>query len=126
MFDLLRGAGKQGIWVTPWAGSRRHPGPSRARAISSSLVAIVPLTCVSGAPRRFSYTDAMNSDAIERLETRMAFLERANTELGDVVFRQQREIAALRMRIDVLAQRLAAAEAEETPRAPEEERPPHY
>jgi SlyX protein len=68
----------------------------------------------------------MTSDAIERIETKIAFLESANTELSDVVYRQQLEIAALRGRLDALAQRIEAAQTPETPRTPEEERPPHY
>jgi SlyX protein len=68
----------------------------------------------------------MNSDDIERLETRLAFLEQANGELSDVVFRQQQEIQSLRVRLDALAQRLEAAETLEAARTPEEERPPHY
>lgn len=68
----------------------------------------------------------MTSDAIERIETKIAFLESANVELSDVVYRQQREIAALQTRLDALMQRLDAAQAPYTPRTPEEERPPHY
>ena len=81
------------------------------------------------APRgrvRIGYTVRMNSDAIERIETKIAFLESANVELSDVVYRQQQEIAALRSRLDALAQRIEAAQTPETPRSPEEERPPHY
>jgi SlyX protein len=72
------------------------------------------------------YTVGMNSDAIEQIETKIAFLESANVELSDVVYRQQQEIRALRARVDALAQRLEAAQTPETPRTPEEERPPHY
>jgi SlyX protein len=68
----------------------------------------------------------MTSDAVERIETKIAFLESANVELSDVVYRQQQEIGALRARLDALAQRLDAAQSPETPRSPEEERPPHY
>jgi SlyX protein len=68
----------------------------------------------------------MTSDAIERIEIKIAFLESANVELSDVVYRQQQEIGALRARLDALAQRLEAAQSPETPRSPEEERPPHY
>jgi SlyX protein len=68
----------------------------------------------------------MNSDAIEQIETKIAFLESANVELSDVVYRQQQEIRALRARVDALAQRLEAAQTPETPRTPEDERPPHY
>ena len=72
------------------------------------------------------YTVEMNSDAIERLETKIAFLESANVELSDVVYRQSQEIQWLRARLDALAQRIEAAQAPETVRTVEEERPPHY
>jgi uncharacterized coiled-coil protein SlyX len=68
----------------------------------------------------------MTSDEIERIETKIAFLESANVELSDVVYRQQQEIAALRARLDALTQRMEAAQAPYTPRTLEEERPPHY
>jgi SlyX protein len=68
----------------------------------------------------------MHSDEVERIETRMAFLERANNELSDVVFRQQQEIQSLRLRVDALTQRIEAAQSVDTPRTLEEERPPHY
>ncbi|MBS0420383.1 MAG: SlyX family protein [Proteobacteria bacterium] len=79
------------------------------------------------APRlRIGYTVDMTSDEVERIETKIAFLESANVELSDVVYRQQQEIAALRAQLDVLAQRISAAQTPYTPRTPEEERPPHY
>jgi SlyX protein len=68
----------------------------------------------------------MNSEAVERLETKIAFLESANVELSDVVYRQSQEIQSLRARIDALAQRVEAAQIPETVRTAEEERPPHY
>jgi SlyX protein len=68
----------------------------------------------------------MNSDELERIQTKIAFLESANTELSDVVYRQHQEIQSLRARLDALAQRFDAAREAETPRRPEEERPPHY
>ena len=68
----------------------------------------------------------MTSEEIERIETKIAFLESANVELSDVVYRQQQEIGALRTRLEALAQRLDAAQSAETPRSAEEERPPHY
>ena len=37
----------------------------------------------------------MSTEAIERLEMKIAYLERANNELSDVVYRQQREIQGL-------------------------------
>jgi SlyX protein len=68
----------------------------------------------------------MTSEEIERIETKIAFLESANVELSDVVYRQQQEIAALRARLDALAQRIEAAQAPYAPGTLEEERPPHY
>jgi uncharacterized coiled-coil protein SlyX len=94
---------------------------------TSSLVSIVchgmrhgPCAADNG------YTVEMNSEAIERLETKIAFLESANAELSDVVYRQSQEIRALFARLDALAQRVEAAQTAETVRTPEEERPPHY
>jgi len=68
----------------------------------------------------------MTSEQIERIEFKIAFLESANVELSDVVYRQQQEIAALRARLDALTQRIESAQAPFTPRNPEDERPPHY
>lgn len=69
----------------------------------------------------------MTPETLENLETKIAFLERANTELSDVVYRQQQEIDELRSRIAGLAARLDAAQAETgRPYTLEEEKPPHY
>lgn len=68
----------------------------------------------------------MQASPLEQIETKIAFLERANTELSDVVFRQQREIEALRARLNALVERFEAAQSDEPARGPEEERPPHY
>jgi SlyX protein len=68
----------------------------------------------------------MSPDALERIETKIAFLESANAELSDVVFRQSREIEALRAQIQALAERVGAMRSEEEARTPEDERPPHY
>jgi SlyX protein len=75
---------------------------------------------------RIGYTGEMTSEEIERIETKIAFLENANVELSDVVYRQQQELASLRARLDALAQRLEVAQTPYTPRTPEDERPPHY
>jgi SlyX protein len=66
----------------------------------------------------------MNAEDLERLELKLAFLERANNELSDVVYRQHREIQALRARVDALAERFDSVTEEG--RTPEDERPPHY
>ena len=69
----------------------------------------------------------MNDDALEKIETKIAFLERANSELSEVVFRQQRVIDALQTQLAALGARIQASqESEVTPRTPEDERPPHY
>jgi SlyX protein len=68
----------------------------------------------------------MTDEALEQIQTKIAFLERANTELSDVVFRQQQEIHALTSRLEAVVERLQAAQADERARPPEEERPPHY
>jgi len=68
----------------------------------------------------------MNVHMLEQIETKIAFLERANAELSDVVFRQHREIEALRAQIVALAARMEAVQSDTGARTPEEERPPHY
>ena len=68
----------------------------------------------------------MNVQSLEQIETKIAFLERANAELSDVVFRQHQEIETLRAQIAALAARVEAAQADSDVRTPEDERPPHY
>jgi SlyX protein len=69
----------------------------------------------------------MNTESLEHVETKIAFLEHANAELSDVVTRQQRDIDGLRDQIAALAARIQALrESDDAPRTAEEERPPHY
>jgi len=68
----------------------------------------------------------MNVHTLEQIETKIAFLERANAELSDVVFRQHREIETLRAQIIGLAARIDAVQSDIGVSTPEEERPPHY
>jgi len=68
----------------------------------------------------------MNEETLEQIQTKIAFLERANTDLSDVVYRQQQEIRALNARLKEVAERLDTAQGEERQRPPEDERPPHY
>lgn len=68
----------------------------------------------------------MNDEVLEQIQTKIAFLEKANADLSDVVFRQQLEIRALVARIEEVSERLAAAQSEERPRSAADERPPHY
>jgi SlyX protein len=63
----------------------------------------------------------MTPENLEQLETKLAFLDRANTELSDVVARQQKEIEALRLEVRSLASRF-----DDGAYTPQEERPPHY
>ena len=64
--------------------------------------------------------------AIERLESKIAYLESANNELSDVVYRQQRELDELRVRVAALIERLSGMREDPTAYTPEQERPPHY
>ncbi len=68
----------------------------------------------------------MDLGSLEQIETKIAFLERANAELSDVVFRQHREIEALRERLESLALRLQVRETDLPAPSPQDERPPHY
>lgn len=68
----------------------------------------------------------MPPDTLEQIETKIAFLERANTELSDVVYRQQQEIESLRAQVASLTGRMDTAQAEQRQYTAEEERPPHY
>jgi uncharacterized coiled-coil protein SlyX len=64
--------------------------------------------------------------SLEQMQTKIAFLERANAELSDVVFGLHKEIQTLAAKIKDVSERLRAAQSGEGERAAEEERPPHY
>jgi uncharacterized coiled-coil protein SlyX len=68
----------------------------------------------------------MNDETLEQIQTKIAFLERASAELSDVVFRQHKEIQALEAKLKAVSDRLSSAQSGESPRPPEQERPPHY
>jgi SlyX protein len=68
----------------------------------------------------------MNDETLEKIQTKIAFLERAASELSDVVFRQHKEIQALEAKLKAVMDRLSGAQSDESPRPPEQERPPHY
>ena len=68
----------------------------------------------------------MDPERLERLELKIAYLERANTELSDVVYRQQREIADLEQRVATLKERFETLKSQPTQYTAEEEKPPHY
>ncbi len=71
-------------------------------------------------------THNLDAGTLEQIESKIAFLERANAELSDVVFRQQQQIDALRAQLKSLAERVEAVRSEVGESAAEEERPPHY
>ena len=67
----------------------------------------------------------MNEDLLERIETKIAYLERANAELSEVVFRQQREIQALALTLEA-QMKMLAERSQRAAAGAAEERPPHY
>ena len=68
----------------------------------------------------------MQIDALEQIQTKIAFLERSNAELSDMVFRQHQDLQSLRAKVNELSQRLEAALSAASEAAPAAERPPHY
>lgn len=68
----------------------------------------------------------MNAETIERIELKIAYLERANNDLSEVVYRQQQQLDALRAELAMLSGKLAAAMTEPTAYTAEQEKPPHY
>jgi uncharacterized coiled-coil protein SlyX len=68
----------------------------------------------------------MNDETLEQIQTKIAFLERAASELSDVVFRQDKEIQALQAKLKAVSDRLTGVQSDESPRSPDQERPPHY
>ena len=68
----------------------------------------------------------MNDETPEQIQTKIAFLERATSELSDVMFRQHADIQALEARLKAVLDRLGAAQSDENPRPQDHEKPPHY
>lgn len=68
----------------------------------------------------------MTDDMIERLEMKIAYLERANTELSDVVYHQQRQIDTILLQLAALSTRFDSYRSEQTEYTQDDERPPHY
>ena len=66
------------------------------------------------------------SDRLDQIEVKLAFLEQANAQLSDVVYRQRQEIEALQRRLDGMTARLDAAQSQPTAWSLEDEKPPHY
>ncbi len=68
----------------------------------------------------------MSDSALERIELKIAYLESANQELSDIVYRQQRDIESLRVQMSAYQRQLDAWRSEQSDSAPVDERPPHY
>ncbi len=66
------------------------------------------------------------TDRLEQVEVRIAFLEQANAELSDVLYKLRQELEALRTEFATLTQRWEAAQSAPTPYTAEQEKPPHY
>lgn len=69
---------------------------------------------------------SLQDDRLEELELKLAYLERANQELGDVVYRQQQALDALGARLARLAEQVRANADMGRTYTEEEEKPPHY
>lgn len=68
----------------------------------------------------------MQDERIEQLEMKLAYLERASQELGDVVYRQQQALDALGARLERLAEQVRASAEASRPYTEADEKPPHY
>lgn len=68
----------------------------------------------------------MSAETIERIELKIAYLERANTDLSEVVYRQQQQLDALQAQLLALTGKMASTLAEQTIYTAEQELPPHY
>jgi uncharacterized coiled-coil protein SlyX len=83
-------------------------------------------THLEHAPRTPTQGTQVDTDTIERLEMKIAFLEAANSELSDVVYRQQKELDALRDRMMSLVGRVDELQNKTREWTAAEEKPPHY
>ena len=68
---------------------------------------------------------AAEDDSLERVQSKIAYLERAIVELSDAVFRQHRDIQSIEAQLKAIRDRMAGTPSDE-PRTLEQERPPHY
>ncbi len=67
-----------------------------------------------------------DSQRIETLEIKLAFLERTVQELGATVMEQQRQLTALITRHRELLQQIEEVSQAAAPRGDAYEKPPHY
>jgi len=68
----------------------------------------------------------MSDERNEVLETRLAYQERGQQELSDVVYRQELRIERLEAALKVLTERVAELADAVPDTVPEDEPPPHY
>lgn len=66
------------------------------------------------------------NERIEQLEIKVAFLEQANSQLGEEIFRLRQSIEAVQAQMQALTGRFDAAAQAPTDYAADDERPPHY
>jgi SlyX protein len=66
------------------------------------------------------------TDRLEQVEIRITYLEQANAELSDVIYKLRQELEALRTELSTVAQRWEASQAAPTAYSDEQEKPPHY
>jgi uncharacterized coiled-coil protein SlyX len=67
---------------------------------------------------------AAQDDPLERVQTKIAYLEHAIAELSDAVFRQHQDIQSIEAQLKAISERMAGAPSDEA--RSEQERPPHY
>lgn len=65
-------------------------------------------------------------DRLEQVEVRIAYLEQANGELSDVVYKLRQELELLRAEFATMTQRWEASQSAPTAYSAEQEKPPHY
>lgn len=68
----------------------------------------------------------MTDERLQALELKLAFLERANQELSDVVYGQQQDLTKLKAQLIALAEQFDVLKSQAPEYIDAEERPPHY
>jgi uncharacterized coiled-coil protein SlyX len=66
------------------------------------------------------------NDRIEQLEIKVAFLEQANTQLSEELFRHRLQMEALQLQLQALTGRFEASLAAPSTYSLEDDKPPHY
>ena len=92
-------------------------------ATLSPVAAALPITLPS--PEVASANLGGVSTSMEQIEVKIAYLEQANAELSDVVYRQGQELESLREQLAELLRRLDALQTPTAP-SPQDDKPPHY